>query len=290
MTRRSSSFFSFFAFLLFVAAVAACAWGASLLFRRIDELELRVQSLEVALRQPRTRVQLSRGGLAAERRADGRGNTFDAVVVDVFSLPLRLYYLDDSGRRFGNAGRLEEYFATQKRRLVFATNAGMYSPSHEPVGLFVQHGRELFPLNTASGVTGNFYLQPNGVFAVTSRRAVVLDSPAYQALRTGRTEPILFATQSGPMLLVNGRKHPAFRPDSINRVVRSGVGLIDETRVVLAISNGPVTFTELAEFFQTQYGCASALYLDGVVSRMFVPALGRRDVDGDFGVMIALTE
>ena len=286
---RRGSFGGFFLFLLFAAAVAACAWGASLLLRRVDGLESRVQSLEASLKHPSQRVQLRRGGTLAERRTDSRGNTFDAVVVDVFSLPLRLYYQDDAGRRLGNAGRLEAYLATHRRRLVFATNAGMYSPSHEPVGLFVHHGRELFPLNLATGAPGNFYLQPNGVFALTSRGALVVDSATYNA-RQGDGDPVLFATQSGPMLLVNSRKHPAFRPDSINRAIRSGVGLIDDTTVVLAISNGPVTFTELADFFQTHYGCASALYLDGVVSRMFVPALNRRDVDGDFGVMIALTE
>jgi uncharacterized protein YigE (DUF2233 family) len=170
---------------------------------------------------------------------------------------------------------------------VFATNAGMFTPERTPVGLYVEEGRELESLNTRED-SGNFFLKPNAVFFLTETQAGILESLAYES-RT--PEKVLYATQSGPALVLQGKLHPAFREDSKNRADRrSGVGILAPNRVVFAIANQPVNLHAFATFFRDELGCQDALYLDGVVSRMYLPPLGREELDGAFGAMIAISE
>ncbi|MBV9774325.1 MAG: phosphodiester glycosidase family protein [Gemmatimonadetes bacterium] len=222
---------------------------------------------------------------ATARRITFRGHTFDTYTVDLRRTPVRMFWKDGNGNRYGSFERLAGGLARDGRRLLFATNAGMFSPAYQPVGLYVERGRELRPLELGSG-TGNFYLRPNGVFYVGAGRAGILPSEVFARVKPRNVE---FATQSGPLLVIDGAVHRAFQPGSANRVVRSGVGVIDSHRVVFAISDEPVSFHDFALLFRDALGCANALYLDGFVSKMYLPELGRRDRDSDFGVIVAVT-
>ncbi|HET9505779.1 MAG TPA: phosphodiester glycosidase family protein [Hymenobacter sp.] len=196
---------------------------------------------------------------------------------------LRLFYQDERGRRFGSLGRLRAWLAQRPDSLAFAMNGGMYAPGGVPKGLFIENQKQLAPLDTGHGA-GNFYLQPNGVFYLTTaRRAGICATREFRG-KAG----VAYATQSGPLLLVGGRVNPLFTPGSTNVVVRNGVGLRPDGRVVFALSREPVNFYDFAAFFQRR-GCREALYLDGFVSRLYCPALGWRQTDGDFGVIIGLT-
>lgn len=145
---------------------------------------------------------------------------------------------------------------------IFATNAGIFSRSNDPVGLAIADGRELHPIERASG-DGNFYLEPNGVFAITDEeRARVIPSDRY-ALSTAQVK---LATQSGPMLVIDGALHPALREDSPNLRIRSGVGVRRDGKIVFLVSKDPVRFWELATLFRDGFGCENALYLDGTIS------------------------
>jgi len=154
------------------------------------------------------------------------------------------------------------------RRLLMATNSGIFEPGYLPTGLFVSEGVEHVPLNTRAGA-GNFYLEPNGVF--------VVDPEGRAAVRPTREHhgAARLATQSGPLVLAAGTPHPLFNADSPNRRVRSGVGVDPRDRQVvwLALSSGPVRFHEMATFFRDELGCTEALYLDGVISGMAGPGL-----------------
>ena len=77
-----------------------------------------------------------------------------------------------------------------------------------------------------------------------------------------------FATQSGPMLVIEGALHPAFRPESPNLRIRNGVGVASDGSVWLVISREPVRFHDLATLFRDGLGCPDALYLDGTVSEL----------------------
>lgn len=214
----------------------------------------------------------------------GRHAGFVSYQADPRRQQLALYWRDEHGQPLRSLGRLQSWLRGRGQTLVFATNGGMYRAGNVPVGLFIQDGRTMTPLDTAAGA-GNFYLQPNGVFYLTA------DGQA-GICRTRDFRPgprIRYATQSGPMLVVDGRLHPAFRAGSKNLNVRNGVGLLPDGQLLFAMSKAPVSFYDFACYFQ-QLGCRQALYLDGYVSRTYLPGQGWRQTDGDFGVMIGVAE
>ena len=98
------------------------------------------------------------------------------------------------------------------------------------------------------------------------------------------------ATQSGPMLVIDGKIHPAFLPQSDSLKLRNGVGVDDKGRVVFVVTKGPVRFYEFAVFYRDVLNCRNALFLDGSISSMMVPAWGRRDESEPLGPIIAVTE
>lgn len=155
---------------------------------------------------------------------------------------------------------------------LFAMNGGMYHHDLAPVGLYVQDGVERKALSTRGG-PGNFHLKPNGVFYVTKDGAGVLETAAY-----ARQKPAaIHATQSGPMLVIDGRLHPRFLADSNSLKIRNGVGIRDQHTVVFAISEDRVNFHAFARLFRDGLGCRNALYLDGTISSLYRPGRARFD-------------
>jgi len=206
-----------------------------------------------------------------------------SYIADPRKQDIGLYWKDDIGHILGNFERLSNYLDHQQRRLLFAANGGMFGADRSPVGLFIQAGVIVHPLDTAAG-SGNFYLKPNGVFYITKDgKATICPTEAFKDNRN-----IWLATQSGPMLLIDGAIHPAFRQGSSNLNVRNGVGVLPDNRLIFAMSRKPVNFYELATWFKDR-GCKNALYLDGFVSRTWLPQKGWTQKDGDLGVLIGVT-
>ncbi len=167
---------------------------------------------------------------------------------------------------------------------MFAMNGGMFRADRSPVGLFIQQQMTRMSLDTSSG-SGNFYMKPNGVLYITTEnKAGICSTPDL-----GNYDRIKFATQSGPMLLINGNFHPAFKKGSANVNIRNGVGILPDGRLVFAMSKGPINFYDLADYFKNQ-GCRDALYLDGFVSRTYIPEKNWIQTDGDFGVIIGVSQ
>ncbi len=212
------------------------------------------------------------------------GGTCTIYKVDLATSQLDLMDRDEDGTRFGNAKELEEWGTRRGRTLRFATNAGIFSWTFNPLGLFVTNGKERVPLNSQEG-SGNFYMKPNGVFYLQDKRAHIVQTSDYKP--TGRVE---LASQSGPLLLMNGNLHPSFRKDSENKVIRSGVGLSDGGQVYFAISNENISFWDFASLFKDKLGCTDALYLDGLISKMYVPDLRRNQKGGNFAALFAVFE
>jgi acetyl esterase/lipase len=117
------------------------------------------------------------------------------------------------------------------------------------------------------------------------RRAFVKQTGEFD----NREEQIEFATQSGPMLVVDGSINAQFKPDSNNINIRNGVCVTENGAIFFSISRREVNFYNFAEHFR-QAGCRDALYLDGFVSRMYLPEKGVEQIDGDFGVIIGVVE
>lgn len=196
---------------------------------------------------------------------------------------LRVVTHGPQGVRLRRLSDLEEDLGDGAATVRFAINGGMYDPDGAAIGLLVQEGVERHAINTAPG-DGNFHLKPNGVFFVARDGAHVRTSEAYL---TEAPAPI-WATQSGPMLLIDGALHPAIQPEGPSRHIRNGVGECPNG-VVFAISDEPVSFGRFARFFRDGLGCDNALYLDGFVSSLWRPETGRLDDRVDLGPMIVVT-
>jgi len=223
----------------------------------------------------------------SKRMKDDKGNVFDTYVVDIKTANMKFYFKDSDGIRIASLQKLKQYIELNSNELVFATNGGMYTSEGSPLGLLIIDGQRISPLNLGDD-KGNFYLKPNGVFAITHEKAFITNTQMFNKLTD--LQSILFATQSGPLLVMDGKIHPKFDMNSKNKHIRSGVGIISPRRVVFAISDNTVTFFDFATLFKDKFGCKDALYLDGVVSRMYLPELKRYDLDGGFASIIAVTK
>jgi uncharacterized protein YigE (DUF2233 family) len=71
--------------------------------------------------------------------------------------------------------------------------------------------------------------------------------------------------------------------------VRNGVGTSAAgDRVVFAISQERVSFHDFALLFRDGLGLPEALYLDGRISRLHAPAIGRSDAGVRMGPIVGL--
>ena len=211
--------------------------------------------------------------------------TFTICEVDAAQEDIRLFLTDESsGQPIASFGNVDAALAQSGRELAFAMNAGMYHTDRRPVGLYVEDGEKRAPLVTSEG-PGNFGLVPNGVFCIRPGRA-----DAIETLRFVREAPdCRDATQSGPMLVIDGALHPRFLPDSDSRYVRNGVGTSENgRRVVFAISEGPVTFHEFGTLFRDVLKTPQALYFDGNISRLYAPRIGRHDGGFPMGPIVGV--
>lgn len=211
-------------------------------------------------------------------------NRYTVCEADLARDALRLWHLDDEGQVIGSFARLKAHLAPQGKQLIFAMNAGMYHDNRAPVGHYVEDGRETMRVVTTDG-PGNFGLLPNGVFCIEKDRARVMESRRFAKTRPACT----YATQSGPMLVIDGALHPRFIETSTSRYIRNGVGVSkDGTRVVFAISNNVVNFHSFARLFRDALDVPNALYFDGKVSRLHAPALRRSDVGFPMGPIVGV--
>ncbi|NII11652.1 phosphodiester glycosidase family protein [Oleiagrimonas sp. C23AA] len=202
------------------------------------------------------------------------GLDYHVVRIDLRTQRLGLYWRDPGNDQpFSSIDALKAWGESDGRHLLFAANAGIYDHKGAPLGLYVENGKTLVPLNTVHGDprAGNFSLQPNGVFAIDANgQASVMTTRAFHAARPR----VRWATQSGPMLVIGGQLNAQFLADSNSLKWRSGVCAVTPHQVVFAISEAPVNFHTFGELFLKRLGCDNALYLDGTISQMYVDGQG----------------
>ena len=176
---------------------------------------------------------------------------------------------------------LETRLGRRAGRVAFAMNGGMFDEDGRPIGLAIVEGRQVHAINRRNG-GGNFHLMPNGVFQVRrDGRAEIVTSANWKP-----SPDIRVATQSGPMLVISGKLHPAFDRDGTSRYVRNGVGIAPDGRPRFVISEDAVSLGKFARFFRDRLKCRDALFFDGAVSALWDPANHRRDVTVPLGPMV----
>lgn len=194
------------------------------------------------------------------------------------------YYKDKNKSNFKSITNLKSSLTKDHKELVFAMNGGMYKTDKSPQGLFIENGVVKAKIDSTSA-DGNFYLKPNGIFYLTTKKeARVVKTETFKVYND-----VNFATQSGPMLVIDGEIHKAFNRSSTNLNIRNGVGILPNGKVLFALSKKEINFYNFASFFKEK-GCENALYLDGFVSRAYCPSQNWIQTDGDFGVIIAVTK
>ncbi|WP_415919267.1 phosphodiester glycosidase family protein [Tateyamaria sp. SN6-1] len=210
------------------------------------------------------------------------GNGYTVCTVLPATEELRLFLYDDAGDPLGQFSAVDRALRAEGKQLGFAMNAGMYHDDRAPVGLYVEEGKEVMRVIPNAG-PGNFGLLPNGILCLRAGRADVIETLRY----VNEAPDCTHATQSGPMLVIDGALHPRFLPDSTSRFVRNGVGTTaDGTRAVFAISNTAVTFHEFGTLFRDHLGLPNALFLDGNISRLYAPDLNRSDFGFSLGPIV----
>ncbi|WP_224816320.1 phosphodiester glycosidase family protein [Hasllibacter sp. MH4015] len=211
------------------------------------------------------------------------GAEFTACEVDLTQANVRLFLRNDAGEVYGTFSRVENELP-QGARLGIAMNAGMFHEDRSPVGLYVEDGEQEMRIITSDG-PGNFGLLPNGVLCLGEDGAAVIESRAFAENPPECTH----ATQSGPMLVIDGDLHPRFLPDSDSLNIRNGVGIeADGGRMWMVISDQAVNFHHFARFFRDYLETPNALYFDGRVSRLHAPEIGRSDLGFPIGPILGV--
>ncbi len=228
-----------------------------------------------------------------------RALTFDGAPYSVCSFDpqttkFRLFHTAPDGVIYGQFDRLVSQTESQGETLTFAMNGGMYHDDRTPVGLYIENGKDITPIQIGAG-PGNFGMVPNGVFVIAPGKSndlpktiAVMKSEDYAAA----TFPagVTFATQSGPLLVLNGALHPKFNANGPSKKRRNGVGVSSDGRVHFAISEVPVNFHAFARLFRDALDAPNALFLDGQVSKLYSTELQRNDQGLDMGPIIAVVE
>ncbi|MEH6725947.1 MAG: phosphodiester glycosidase family protein [Hyphomicrobiales bacterium] len=211
---------------------------------------------------------------------------FTVCTFDTERHTLKLFHSDPEGTVYRHFDGLAETLQRHGQSLVFAMNAGMYHSNRDAVGLFIEEGIERSKINRNAG-PGNFHLLPNGIFYLQGNRAGVAATETYLA---SGVQPD-FATQSGPMLVIDGKLHPRFIRDGTSRKIRNGVGVSNDGQTVtFALSEERVNFHDFGRLFRDHLNIDNALFRDGSISRIYVRDLQRNDPGRAMGPIVGVVE
>lgn len=223
-----------------------------------------------------------------------QGNDYTVCRFDPSASDIRLFLKDDNGEVLGSFDAVNAQLAKDGQTLAFAMNAGMYHKDRSPVGGYGEKAKQISPNNTNAGPR-NFHMLPNGVFWIKeTREDYVEPREVYFDAFVGSTKSfeegahfVRDYTQSGPMLVIDGKLHPKFKAGSTSRKIRNGVGK-SGNELIFVKSEVPVNFHDFASLYKDHLEAKNALYLDGTISRLFAPNLNRNDFGAKMGPIVGV--
>ena len=220
---------------------------------------------------------------SACRKADFEGAALTHCIADPAQHRIATAFEQRGSTRYGS---LANYAQTvDATTIAFAINAGPNGDSGKPRGYYVEDKNRIVELNRSDG-DSNFFLKPNGVFFGTGGTWRVLATPTFYSTIGDRPQ---FGTQSGPMLVVDGKLHPEIAENGPSRSVRSGVGVTADGKAHFVITDEPVSFGQIARFFRDEIKAKNALFLNSGGSTLWDPATKRLDT-GNVGAIIVVTK
>jgi len=206
-------------------------------------------------------------------------NRYTVCSADLTQNTARLFWRDADGAIYG-------HFAQLPDDVLIATNGCMYHEDRRPVGHYLEEDQEVVAPIASAG-PGNFGLLPNGVLCLNDGAAQILETRAYIDARPD----CAYATQSGPLLVLNGELHPRFIEGSDSRKRRGGVGVSADGRTLfIVVTVNAVNFYDFGTLFRDGLGTPYALFLDGTVTRLFDRAGDRSDGGTRMGPILAIIE
>jgi uncharacterized protein YigE (DUF2233 family) len=250
--------------------------------KKLEEKQLEIEIKNV------NKIAISKSGSLT---INFKGISYHVFVANNDSSEIKIHWKDTNGKNFVSIKNLFSNLVSNKLIPQMITNAGMYTPSLSPQGLFVSDSKEIVPLDLRSPKTdANFYLKPNGVYYIDSTaKSHVEVTDSFLKKYDCKTISVQYATQSGPMLVIDGEIHKSFTKGSPNRKIRSGVGIMNENKTVFILSLDETNFYDFALFFRDIFGCKNALFLDGAISQMYLKDIAPNVMGGQFGPMISVT-
>ncbi|TDH39032.1 hypothetical protein E2A64_08090 [Pseudohoeflea suaedae] len=220
------------------------------------------------------------------RKTQVDGIRYVVCEIDPATADLELFHAGPDGKPWGDVEGFVAASKAEGRAPLIAMNAGMYHSDLSPVGLLVEGGEQIAPVNTSGGF-GNFFLKPNGIFYVDETgKPGVMETEAYV---TAGIRPRI-ASQSGPMMVIDGQLHPRFLVAGTSTYTRNGIGVTPEGKVVMALSLDPVNFYGFAMAFKNAFDCPNALFFDGSVSALYADGTVYAEKREPAGTVIAVME
>ena len=219
---------------------------------------------------------------------------YNIFIADIDSTDISFHLINPQTKKnYFSINALLQSQSLKGKKTLMVTNAGMYMPDFQPEGLFIENYKLITPIDTASpNIVANFYLMPNGVFLIDSTgMPSILETKDYvKKYGFQNAAKLKYATQSGPMLVINDSIHPKFIKGSKNFKIRSGVGIINDKKIIFIITQDEVNFYDFATFFNKVFLCKNALFLDGAISKMYLPTINPGEKGGKFGPLISATK
>lgn len=218
------------------------------------------------------------------RKLTFEGSSFTHCVANPQNHRIGIALNGNSGSPMRSLATLAAERSADAKPVAFAMNGGMYDDGGEPIGYYVQGGNRTGTLNRADG-PGNFHLLPNGVFFGSGGKWEVRTTEDFYANVSDRPQ---FGTQSGPMLVIDGKLHPEITKNGPSRKIRNAVGIDERDRAHFVISESEISFGTIARLFRDELKTPNALFLDGSISALWDPATGRLDSAAALGPMIVV--